>query len=67
MLNSRRNTFTFIANLTVLAIAAIFFKVAKTPDAAFEYLAIFVVSIGLCASTFFLINIREVPLVKVAT
>lgn len=62
MLNNLRGNFTFLANLGVLMLAALFFAII--PGAAFKYQLLCFVSVGcgFACSIFFVYNIREKPL-----
>ena len=62
MLNNLRSNFTFIANLSVLVLAAIFFKVFHDNKVEFQILTYTTVTIGMMASLFFIYHIRERPL-----
>jgi len=63
ILNGRRNTFTFVANLFVLGLALFFFQIVSSED-SFMYLGIFSCGIGLLFAFFFLIIVREELLCK---
>lgn len=61
-LNSMRNTFTFVANLTVLFTALVFFQFIDDPVYCFELIAYVSTIIGLGTTAFYLISINEVEL-----
>ena len=62
LLNNRRNTFTFFANLSILVIAMILFLTIEDPIKDFMILSFIIVSIGFFTSMFFIITIDEVKL-----
>ena len=61
-----RNTFTFVANIFVLLSALLLFIVLDSKIQQFRILAIIIVVIGLAASVFYIVTIREPFLVKEA-
>jgi Na+/melibiose symporter-like transporter len=60
---SSRNTFTFVANISVLLIALILFQIIKDGVWQYRILAIIVVSIGALTSLFYLVTLKEPYLV----
>jgi len=58
-LNSLRNTFTYIANFSVLAISTILFATIKNSKTDFSVLSFLVIGIGFFACLFFIINTKE--------
>jgi Na+/melibiose symporter-like transporter len=60
---SSRNTFTFIANISVLLIALVLFQVVKDGVWQYRILAIIVVSLGTLTSLFYMFTIKEPYLV----
>jgi Na+/melibiose symporter-like transporter len=63
ILNGRRNTFTFIANIQVLVVALILFSTVNQ-DLTFPIMALMTAGIGLGFTAFFLSTIKEVPLTR---
>ena len=62
MLNNLRSNFTFIANLSVLVLATLYFEVFKDSKVQFQLLTYTTVVGGVVASLFFIYHIREKPL-----
>ena len=62
-LSNLRNTFTYVANLTVLILAFIYFAVIDDAMTQFLVLGYSVVAIGVAAGLFFLFSIEENKLV----
>jgi Na+/melibiose symporter-like transporter len=60
---SSRNTFTFIANISVLLIALILFQIIKDGIWQYRILAIIIVSLGSISSLFYLLTLKEPYLV----
>jgi len=58
-LNNTRNTFTYVANLYVLALALVLFMVLKSDYLQFRVLAIGSLAVGIIASVFFLLTVNE--------
>ncbi|EGR32497.1 major facilitator superfamily protein, putative [Ichthyophthirius multifiliis] len=67
ILNTRRNTFTFVANLVVLLLALIFSKTINDGKQQFQALGFTCAGIGILTSLFFLFYCREVQLTKECT
>ncbi|KRX01868.1 Major facilitator superfamily domain, general substrate transporter [Pseudocohnilembus persalinus] len=67
ILNSRRNTMTFVANIAVFIICLIFTITFEEAKDTFEALAIVIVILGLLLTAFFLFTVKEVPLCRAAT
>ena len=63
-LNNKRNTFTFVANLSVLSIALLLFEVLQDSLTDFEILGCVVVGIGTITSMIFLVSIDETRLTR---
>lgn len=63
-LNNLRNTFTFISNFVVLGMGVLIFKFMS--DRLWEYriISFVVAGLGLAASLFFLVKVKEIPLSK---
>jgi len=61
-LNNLRNTFTFIANLTILGSASILFACVKDSEKDFNYLAYVTFAFGISTSIYFIVAINEVKL-----
>lgn len=64
---NNRNGFTYMANITVLVLALIFFVTIPNPVLVFSVLTSICLGIGLCATMFYVINIKELPLSKIAS
>ena len=58
-----RNTFTFVANISVLLIALVLFQIIKDGIWQYRVLAIIVISIGALTSIVYLTTIKEPYLV----
>ncbi|EGR32150.1 major facilitator superfamily protein, putative [Ichthyophthirius multifiliis] len=58
-LNNQRNTFSFVANLTVLGSALIIFQTIPDSKQDFEVLSYIVIILGTVSSIYFIININE--------
>lgn len=65
-LSNNRNGFTSTANIVVLSIASILFVVMNDGVEEFRVLCIICIATGLVSSSFYLSQIREVPLQKLA-
>jgi Na+/melibiose symporter-like transporter len=63
-LNNKRNTFTFVANLSVLGIALILFELLQDSLTDFEILGCLVVGIGSITSAIFVFSIDETKLTR---
>ena len=63
---SSRNTFTFIANISVLSLALIIFQIISDGIWQYRVLAIIVVSVGTLTSLFYISTIKEPYLVSEA-
>jgi hypothetical protein len=61
-----RNTFTFIANISVLLIALILFQIVKDGIWQYRILAIMIIVIGSVSSLFYLLTLKEPYLVSEA-
>jgi len=62
-LSNSRNTFTFIANITVLAVALVLFQIITNGIEQYRFLAIIICVIGGLSSFFYLTTIKEPYLV----
>jgi len=58
-LNSLRNTFTYIANFSVLAVSTVLFATIKNSKTDFSVLSFIVIGTGFVACSFFIINTKE--------
>jgi hypothetical protein len=63
-LNNLRNTFTFVSNFTVLAMALVIFTVMSDPTLEINLISYVVVAIGSATSLFFIWKIDEVRLTE---
>lgn len=63
---SLRNGFTFVANVTVLSLALLYFSIIPSQYDQFLYLAITILCIGICTSIVYMFGIREVSLSRSA-
>jgi len=63
-LSNSRNAFTAGANVIVLAVALILFATMDNAVDEYRLLCIIALSIGACASMFYMFHIREVPLTE---
>ena len=63
-LSNSRNGFTAGANVIVLTIALVLFATMTDPIQEYRVLCIGALSIGACASMFYMFHIREVPLTE---
>ena len=64
MLNSMRSFFTFVANLSILALAAVLFSIIEDEKQKYQLLAYIGVTIGFVACLVFVYMIREKLLVE---
>jgi len=58
-LNSLRNTFTYIANFSVLAISTVLFATIKDSKTDFSVLSFIVIGTGLFTCLFFILSTNE--------
>jgi len=65
-LSNNRNGFTSTANIVVLGLATILFLSVDDRIEQFRILCVICICSGCCASLFYLIQVREVPLKKMA-
>jgi Na+/melibiose symporter-like transporter len=65
MVNSR-NSFTYIANITVLSISLVLFVVVSSPTTCFTLLCLICIVVGSMSSLFYSLNIKENTLTKEA-
>ncbi|KAL4479870.1 hypothetical protein ABPG74_020386 [Tetrahymena malaccensis] len=63
-LNTRRNTFTFIANMLLLLVALLLFQIIDTSEQQFQALGLICAGIGSICTAIFLLTVKEVPLTK---
>ncbi|KAL4509371.1 hypothetical protein ABPG72_018302 [Tetrahymena utriculariae] len=63
-LNTRRNTFTFIANMLLLLIALLLFQIIDTSEQQFQALGLICAGVGSICTISFLLIVKEVPLTK---
>ena len=63
-LNNLRNSFTFVANLLVLALGLTAFTLMNNQLQEYRFISCTIVGIGLLASLFFLLALKEKPLVQ---
>lgn len=63
-LNNLRNSFTFVANLLVLALGLGAFTLMDNQLQEYRLISCSIVGIGLLASLFFLLTLKEKPLVE---
>lgn len=63
-MNNLRNTFTFISNFTVLALALVIFSLMSDPTLEINLISYIVVAVGTATSLFFIANINEVALTE---
>jgi Na+/melibiose symporter-like transporter len=63
---NNRNALTYGANILTLSIALVLFAVMNDPVWEFRIMAFTGAGVGICTSLFYMCNIREVKLQKMA-
>ena len=63
-MNNLRNSFTFIANLTVLSLGLIIFSIMNNSTLEINLISYIVIILGTLTSIFFIWKINEVKLVE---
>jgi|LakMenE01Jun11ns_1017448.scaffolds.fasta_scaffold9802406_2 Na+/melibiose symporter-like transporter len=59
---TKRNGFTYMANIIVLVIALILFVLIDDPVKVFSLLTCICLLIGLCSTMWYIVNVKENPL-----
>jgi hypothetical protein len=65
MINNR-NSYTYIANITVLSISLVLFVIVSKPATCFTLLCLMCIGVGSASSLFYSLNIKENTLTKEA-